>query len=1267
MSGARRFFGFLLLSFLLGCSPSDVGNQSGSGPTAIAAAVGVGAETGGAYQVRAGSEVVVSGKDSEGGGAPILEYEWSQVSGTSVDLFERTNISRSFTAPSVEDTLVFELTVTDSKGKTFVDTVEVDVVPVLDDGKFLRDPSVEEEIFFFISPNSPPATVAATIPYSLTVQPIVYWTDRSGGARSQVLASVLEVSDQIEAGFTVPGDPVDSTQDRFVLALPLLDADEVNVFFQDALRAGRLELEEVPNARVELEVALVGSGDFEVYVGRSDSGSYALIEGADIVASGETPTAAGGILEGSDGEVRLELEALRQELGVESRRSASNYYDCIDPAAEAATLSGWLTATGFDGATDVTNAKYVNNYDLGFGRDMYMRDDGAGNVYSYVVNYPSLEQLLKGQGEFATVAMEFSPKPEGSCDAPTFSATEKIVKFYAFVPDTTTGEMVRAESMNFDGRGERFMPGVCTACHDGSITNIAALGQSDLSLISAENADLAATFMPWDLDSLLFAEAEDEALVDPDLNPDEFTTAELAAVSYESQQAALRSLNEASLLTYQGDLRRYEEPLRMIHGWYGNEAALPAPIVDDPMTAEDETDDLLVPSPLESASEATLTTLPAVAFDGSYVQPGWAGEEALYEEVYSRYCRMCHTQQDNLDKNFESYDEFVEAAALSDFVFVRGVMPAARLTLDRFWVDFAGSDPSAAEMLRDHLIGEGVDLAADAVPGQPVAQATVTPTSVDAVDGAGDLVSTTINLDGSGSLFAESYAWSVTDDSGCGGSPLIAGSSSAQASFAVDTSPCEYTVTLEVDSGIATSESETLVTTNRTPVTNNFTASLSGYTPGDATVDVDVFAQLPSNALGDGDLVLGLNDPDPPFNLVVNANASEVSDGVIRLVLDSRLGGTMDSVQYQLVDANGTLAESIGVVSVDVDAIAPVLSTTGGSLTESSVTIEWSVPSGFVADDYSVLRDGPSPDGNFGVIATTASLNYADSSLSSGESYEYRVAANLDGESANSNDLAVSTAVGVPSGLMGGVTTSSVSLSWTAGPGSAPDGYTVYRDNAFLGTTTGSGMTAYVDSSVSQNTSYSYEVSQTRNGVESGRSTAAAMTTNTAPATGFSASPDFGTSDAIDLAWSAPAGGTAPSNYRIYRGGALIRTQSGLTYTDTGLDSQTSYSYEVAAVGANGESTRVSDSATTNPSLPDLVAVAGSSSATQQSGTYPNGCLNSGCHLGASNSEMAGRFATPCASDDLDMGDCTSSMSGVSINSAFRDLILFWIAAGEPD
>ncbi len=318
-----RLAPFLAWASIVACSPSDVGNQSDPDPVAVANVLGLGEPVGSAYQARASSDVAISAKDSDSDGAPILEYEWTQTGGPTVQLFERDNVTRTFTAPSEAATLEFSLTVTDANGVEATDTVLVDVVPVLDDETFLRDPSVEETLFLFVSPDPPAPTVAATIPYSITVTPTVFWTDRSGTPRSQTLAPVLAASGQLDAGFTIPVDPVDTTQDRIALPIPLLDIDEVNAFFQGANRSQRLELEEVRNARVELTVDLIGTGDFQVHAGLDSGATYTRILSADLVATGETPLGTGALLDGVDSSVRLDLESIRLALDVESFRSAS--------------------------------------------------------------------------------------------------------------------------------------------------------------------------------------------------------------------------------------------------------------------------------------------------------------------------------------------------------------------------------------------------------------------------------------------------------------------------------------------------------------------------------------------------------------------------------------------------------------------------------------------------------------------------------------------------------------------------------------------------------------------------------------------------------------------------------------------------------------------------------------------------------------------------------------------------------------------------------
>ncbi len=350
----------------------------------------------------------------------------------------------------------------------------------------------------------------------------------------------------------------------------------------------------------------------------------------------------------------------------------TTYYDTIDPNLCRRTMGEWWNINGFgaNGQTFDFHASYMNNGDLGFGRDMYCNEaDANGNVACYVTNYGGPDQdpanavdafTQNPATRAATVAMEYSPVDTGGAACGTQGAGAHIVKFYVYntfnvlFPNPADADLRNRvdpadDPLDFiidldgDPADFGFVPNICLNCHGGSKF-------SDVVL----DPDLGARFREFDTPSFVFPAAANEA----------------------AQACQTKGLNRTVLL----DTTPTSGIAGLINGWYDSDA-------DGNF---DELD-------------------PLCPLDGTFVPIAWNPDPGLpddqtnpahlYRQVVATSCRTCHVAFDpapNANANalqWTEWQQFLDVAdgfniidfAVCDTVVGSRYMPHALVTWKNFW------------------------------------------------------------------------------------------------------------------------------------------------------------------------------------------------------------------------------------------------------------------------------------------------------------------------------------------------------------------------------------------------------------------------------------------------------------------------------------------------------------------------------------------------------------------------------------------------------
>ncbi|MBR7827887.1 fibronectin type III domain-containing protein [Actinospica sp. MGRD01-02] len=270
------------------------------------------------------------------------------------------------------------------------------------------------------------------------------------------------------------------------------------------------------------------------------------------------------------------------------------------------------------------------------------------------------------------------------------------------------------------------------------------------------------------------------------------------------------------------------------------------------------------------------------------------------------------------------------------------------------------------------------------------------------------------------------------------------------------------------------------------------------------------------------------------------------------------------------------------------------------SQTGSAIDLSWTAPTNTGAGiaGYDIYRNGTlvgtTTETEQGTAGSPSPTIYTDTGLNPGTSYTYTVAAfdaagdtSAQSGSVSATTVAVSGGGGssspsVPTGLTStSQTDSSIGLSWsssTAGSGGSVAGYDIYRNGTKVGTSTS---TTYTDSGLNASTSYTYTVDayDTAGDTSAQSSSITASTTAvtcnscTPPSTPGGVTADQETSGSVQISWSASTAGSGGSvaGYDVYRNGTKVGTSTSTTYTDSGLNASTSYTYTVDAYDTGGD------------------------------------------------------------------------------------------------
>jgi fibronectin type 3 domain-containing protein len=292
--------------------------------------------------------------------------------------------------------------------------------------------------------------------------------------------------------------------------------------------------------------------------------------------------------------------------------------------------------------------------------------------------------------------------------------------------------------------------------------------------------------------------------------------------------------------------------------------------------------------------------------------------------------------------------------------------------------------------------------------------------------------------------------------------------------------------------------------------------------------------------------------------------------------------GLADATSYRYTvdafDAEGNTSGQSGSVSATTADVTPPSIPTGPTAKAvggHEIDLSWNGSTDNVGvTGYTIYRGGS-------VLTTVVGTSYADKSVSDATMYTYTVdafdaAGNHSDQSASASATTPDvTSPTTPTGLSATATGTEADLSWTASTDNvAVTGYDIYRNGTKIATI--GSTTSYADTTTVQGHTYSYTVDAFdavgNHSAQSAPATVNSPDTIPPSVPGNVKATLAGNTLQVNLSWNASTDNLGVTGYTIYRNGTKVTTvgPSTLTYTDSAVAGNTTYSYTVDAFDAAG-------------------------------------------------------------------------------------------------